>query len=217
MKTQAALDHLNAQLPLKARQDHLSPANKKLYQVILHSLATRGTPPGLDEMAEIVGTNEVSAAMLSLGKQDLIVLNGSATEVVGAYPLTTEVTPHRLHIGAHSLYAMCALDAVSVAPMFATEVRIDAHCHVTGHAVHIHMRGPEVTASNPAEVMIGIRWQKPCGVAAHSMCTEMVFLKDSKTARQWQGDDLENISLFTLAEAIEFGRAFFMPLLSDDY
>jgi len=217
MHIQSAVDRLNRQLPLKARQEQLSPALKKLHQTILYSLARQGTVPTTDMLTEQVGQTTLTTAIQTLAAQDLIVLNDSASEVVGAYPLTTEVTPHRLQIGAHSLYAMCALDAVSVAPMFATEVRIDSHCHVTGHAVQIHMRGADVIASNPAELMIGIRWQMPSGVAAHSMCTEMVFLKDSKTARQWQGDEVENISLFSLAEAIEFGRAFFMPLLSNDY
>ena len=214
MKIPFAVDRLNSQLPLKERQAQLSPALKALHQAILHSLAMHGTVLPTDEMAALVGDAEVAAAIQTLAAQDLIVLDGSATKVVGAYPLTTEVTPHRLRIGDHSLYAMCALDAVSVAPMFATEVRITSHCHVTGEAVHIHMRGADVIDSKPAEVIIGIRWQMPCGVAAHSMCTEMVFLKDSKTAHQWQGDELENISVFTLVEAIEFGMAFFMPLLT---
>lgn len=215
MHIQSAVDRLNRQLPLKARQDQLSPVLKTLHQMILHSLAMRGTVPVFDEMAELLGESQRASAIQTLANRDLIVLDASNTEVVGAYPLTTEVTPHRLRIGSHSLCAMCALDAVSVAPMFATEVKIDSHCHVTGGAVHIHMHGSEVIASAPAEVLVGIRWQRPCGVAAHSMCTEMVFLNDRPSAQQWQGDKVDTISLFSLNEAIAFGRAFFMPLLDD--
>lgn len=215
MRTQSAVDRLNSQLPLKARQDQLSPSEKNLHQAILLSLAKRGEPPTHNEMAGILGKEKVASALHTLGTLDLVVLNATGTEVVGAYPLTTEVTPHQLNIGTHSLYAMCALDAVSVAPMFATEVKIASHCHVSGASVQIQMHGSEVIASNPNGVMIGIRWQMPSSVAAHSMCTEMVFLKDINTTRQWQGDELENVSLFTLVDAIAFGMGFFMPLLKD--
>lgn len=213
MKLQSAVDRLNSQLPLKARQAQLSPALIKLHQAILHSLAMQGTVPTTEDMATLVGDAGVADAIQALAAKDLIVVDDAAAGVIGAYPMTTAVTPHCLHIGEHALYAMCALDAVSVAPMFSTDVSIDSRCHVTGEPVHIHMRGTEVIASTPAEVVVGIRWQMPCGVAAHSMCTEMVFLKDSETAQQWQGDDLDSISLFTLAEAIDFGQAFFLPLL----
>lgn len=215
MNIPSAVDRLNTQLPLRARQGQLSPPLKNLHRTILRSLATRGAPPTPEEMAAQVGAAPLASALQTLGQLDLIVLNAAGTGVVGAYPVTTEPTPHRLVINSHAIYAMCALDAVSVAPMFASEVRIVSQCHVTGEAVQIHMRGPDVIEANPAEVMIGIRWQMPCGVAAHSMCTEMVFLKDGDTARQWQGDEVDTISLFTLGEAIAFGMAFFMPLLDD--
>lgn len=215
MNIQSAVDRLNSQLPLKARQAQLSPALKKLHQTILMSLVKRGAPPTQDEMAEQVAEAQVASALQTLGAEDLVVLNAAGTDAVGAYPITTEATPHQLNIDSRTIYAMCALDAVSVAPMFATEVKIASHCHVSGDPIQIHMQGSEVIESNPATVMIGIRWQMPNSVAAHSMCTEMVFLKDENTARQWQGDELDSISLFTLADAIAFGMGFFMPLMND--
>lgn len=215
MNTQSAVDRLNSQLPLKARQGQLSPALKKLHQTILVSLVKRGTPPTHEEMAEQVGAAQVATALQTLGAEDLVVLNAAGTDAVGAYPVTTEVTPHQLNIDSRTIYAMCALDAVSVAPMFASEVKIASHCHVSGDPIQIHMQGSEVIESNPDGVMIGIRWQMPSGAAAHSMCTEMVFLKDENTARQWQGDELDSISLFSLADAIAFGMGFFMPLMND--
>jgi len=215
MNIQSAVDRLNSQLPLKARQAQLSPALKKLHQAILLSLVTQGTPPTHEEMAEQMGEAQVASALQTLGAEDLVVLNAAGTDAVGAYPITTEATPHQLNIDTRTIYAMCALDAVSVAPMFASEVKIASHCHVSGDPIQIHMRGSDVIESNPEGVMIGIRWQMPSSVAAHSMCTEMVFLKDENTARQWQGDELESISLFSLADAIAFGMGFFMPLMDD--
>ena len=214
MNIHLAVERLNNQLPLKARQDQLMTSLKKLHQLILMSLVQRGKPPTHAELAAQVGDVQVAAALQTLGAVDLIVLNQQGTAAVGAYPLTTEVTPHRLIIENQSIYAMCALDAVAVAPMFATTVTINSNCHVSGEPVQICMREREMLSVQPAGVMVGIRWQKPHGFAAHNMCTEMVFCKDLVTARQWQGDEVETISLFTLAEAIAFGQAFFAPLLN---
>ena len=214
MEIQAAIYRLHQQLPLQARQDQLTPALKQLHQLILCALAKQGVPPGRNEMAEVVGAAKLSAALQRLGAMDLVVLDRTHSVVLGAYPLTTEVTPHQLRMGQHSIYAMCALDAVSVAPMFATAVTINSRCHVSGEPVQIHMQGHDVLSAQPDTVMVGIRWQLPSAVAAHSMCTEMVFLKDLSTAQQWQAGEVDAISIFTLPESIAFGAGFFVPLLA---
>ena len=110
---------------------------------------------------------------------------------------------------------MCALDALSVAPMFDIEVVIDSACHVSQTPVHIHMQGCNILEAQPStDVTVGIRWQDPSATAAHSLCLEMIFLKDRKIAETWQGGDTDNISLYSLNEAVEFGKAFFLPLLN---
>lgn len=60
---------------------------------------------------------------------------------------------------------------MTVAPMFDAEVLIESRCHVSGITISILMRGSEILHASPGpDVMIGIRWQMPSGVAAHSMC-----------------------------------------------
>ena len=44
---------------------------------------------------------------------------------------------------------------------------------------------------------------------------DLIFLKDEETARKWKSTDPDSIETFNLAEAIEFGAAFFVPLLED--
>jgi hypothetical protein len=43
----------------------------------------------------------------------------------------------------------------------------------------------------------------------------MIFLRGPETASDWQQDDEENKSLFTLPEAIELGARFFVPLVEE--
>ncbi len=210
----AAVARLNDQLPLQARQQALPAPLVEVHRALLRSLAERGRPLSRDEIGEILPDGAVDPALRRLGHDDLAVLSPGGSEALGAYPMTVESTPHRLRLGAVSVNAMCALDALSVAPMFGTEVEIDSRCHLTGEPIHVRQRDHEILEASPStEVRVGVRWQQPSGPAAHSMCMEMVFLKDAATARSWQAGDTTNISLFTLSEAVDFGAAFFKPLL----
>jgi mercuric reductase len=233
-KVRHALQRLHDLLPLKDRQDSLSPENRELHRSILRSLVDKGRPLSEDEIAKMVG--DVDAGRLAvalLGACDLVVrgplvvtdvrtrrqvvLDAMGGEVVGAYPVTTEPTPHKIKLNGHDLYAMCAVDALAVAPVFDAEVRIDSVCHVTGEPIRIEQRRKEITKSRPAagELRVGVRWQRVTTTAAHSLCRQMVFLKDAATAAKWQSRDPASIDVFTVAEAIDFGEAFFRPLLHD--
>ena len=215
MDIQNAVDRLNALLPLKARQDQLSATLKKLHHKILFSLVERGRPPTKGEMIDVLGNENVTESLLQLSLNDLVVLDAEGKQLSGAYPVTTEATPHKIKVNDHAIYAMCALDAVSVAPVFDTDVVIDSVCHVSQTPISIYMQGQKIIEVQPStDIMIGIRWQKPSAVAAHSLCMEMVFLNDSKTAEEWQQSDADSISIFTLPAAVDFGKAFFLPLVS---
>ncbi len=229
-----ALRHLHKLLPLKERQQSLDKQHVDIHRAILRSLIERGRPLSRDEIAEMVGGKEAAAAAIALlGSYDLIVrnhlvvldartnepvvLDAQGGEPVGAYPVTTEVTPHKVTVNGHQIYAMCAVDALAVGPMFGVEVQIHSRCHRTGAPIHIRQKGKEVLEADPAiqGVRVGVRWQTPTSCAAHVLCRQMVFLKDPETARQWQGIDPNTMDVFTVAEAIDFGEAFFLPLMQD--
>jgi mercuric reductase len=211
-----AVQRLNDQLPLKLRQTALPPELANVHRVTLASLANQGRPPNREELQELLAGGDVDAALTRLANDDLIVLDSTGTEIAGAYPMTTETTPHHLRVNRQPVNAMCALDSLSVGPMFNAEVEISSRCHVTGTAITIHMQGETLLEVSPSpDVHVGVRWQNPSACAAHSMCLEMVFLKDLPTALEWQAGDTENTSLFSLQDAIAFGAGFFTPLLQD--
>ena len=213
-KIENAVRRLEEQLPLLARQQQLESHLVEVHRAILSSLATRGRSLTEPELEERLGKKEaVAHAMRRLGEADLVVLDAEAERVVGAYPMTTEETPHQLQVNGQSINAMCALDALSVGPMYDADVIIDSRCHVTAEPIHIRQKGKVIVVSQPSHAIVGVRWQIPTGCAAHSMCTEMVFFKDAATANRWQALEPQSISLFTLSEAVEFGTAFFVPLL----
>ncbi|HWP85611.1 MAG TPA: alkylmercury lyase family protein [Terriglobia bacterium] len=230
-----ALERLNELLPLKQRQQALPKPYAHVHRLILRSLAERGRPLTTEEIAAVLGSRASALhALAVLGSNDLIVLDTKVVKeeagkyprlenpegkILGAYPMTVEETPHRVRVGGpggHVIHAMCAVDALAISPMFGVETCIDSRCHTTGEPIYICQTGKQILAARPsADLRVGIRWQKFSTSAAHTLCTEMVFLKDGQTAAHWKNTDPKAIELFTLPEAVEYAAAFFLPLLRD--
>lgn len=211
----AALDKLNSLLPLKARQSQLEPPLRHLHIAILRHFATAGKPLSRDRIAGLLGETAVDAALVRLADDDLVVLTPDHRRIAGSYPFTAEERVHTVLVNGQTVHAMCALDALAIAPMFETATRIDSRCHVTDRPVEIHMQGTELLSAKPGDIRVGIHWQGTSGCAAQSLCLEMVFLGDPETAQRWQQQDSENTDLYELPDAVRFAAAFFRPLLVD--
>lgn len=232
MRLAEALRRAHDLLPLKARQDSLDKPLADLHRAILRSLVENGRPLTRKEIEQRLGSEHRAAnAVAILGSYDLVVrnaltvrdavtselvvLDAKGGDIVGAYPLTSEETPHHIEVNEHRLYAMCAVDALAVGAMFDVETKIESSCHVSGEAVSVHQKGTEIWTAEPNGVCVGVRWQRLADCCAHAMCRQMVFLKDEATARAWQSSDPLSKELFSLNDAIQFGEAFFKPLLQD--
>jgi mercuric reductase len=213
-KLYKALDRLKAILPLKERQEECSEAIRTLHQQILHSFVNNGRILTKEEMAAYV--SDLDEAMVVLKANDMVVFSQHGTPV-GAYPFTMEEREHKVQVNGHQVYAMCALDALAVSPMFGINTQITSRCRVTGDPVHLRQSGKTIENLNEAgDVHFGIIWGaadsgSSCAV---SLCTEMIFLRDSKISHQWYLDDAENREVFSLKEALEFASRFFVPLMS---
>jgi mercuric reductase len=202
----AALERLNRRLPLAGRQQALPPEYAAAHRAVLRSLYEKGQAPDPATLPE--------GALARLGADDLVVVSTDGTRILGAYPMTTEPTPHRLILPGCTVQAMCAVDALSVSAMFGGAVEIESKCRVTGDPVRVKMNRETIVSASPEGVLVGVRWDKGCcGAAAHSLCVEMVFLRDEAAARHWSGGDVEAHTVLSLAEGAEFGARFFTPLV----
>ena len=213
-KLEKALNRLQGILPLKTRQDACSKQIKELHQQAIRSFVDKGRILAREEMAQYVSNLEEAVDVLK--DRDMVVFSDNG-EPLGAYPFTMEAREHSVQVNGHRVYAMCALDALAVAPMFGMETQIDSRCRVSGDPVNIRMSGNKILNPDEAgDIHFGIIW----GAAnadiscANSLCMEMMFLRDGETARQWLADDPETREVFTLQEAVEFGGRFFSPLVS---
>lgn len=213
-KLENALERLQHILPLEERQNECGRQIRELHQQVLRSFVIRGRILTREELAQRVSNLE--EALKVLRDSGMVTFSGDGNPV-GAYPFTMEVREHKVQVNRHPVYAMCALDALAVSPMFGMKTQIDSRCRVTDDPVNIQQSGK--TIENPDEtgdVHFGIDWSAADADSscADSLCMEMIFLRDGAVARQWLGDDAGDREIFTLPEAIEFASRFFVPLIS---
>jgi mercuric reductase len=214
IKADKALARLTSILPLKQGQQDCSPQIKALHRRILHSFVTQGRILTRDEMAAQVSNLEDAVTVLK--DSDLVVFSPHG-DPIGAYPFTMEEREHKVRVNGHQLYAMCALDALAVSPMFGMKTQISSRCRVSGEPVSIVQSGQTIENRDAAgDIHFGILWGAATAdsCCADSLCMEMMFLRDSKIASRWLAREPVNREIFTLPEAIEFGSRFFVPLIS---
>lgn len=215
MDVKQAVDKLNSLLPLSARQQVLDAELRELHKVILGSFVDQGRPLSISEAAGHLSQHSVEDAFDILGQNDLVVLDVEQQMIMGAYPLTYEVTPHVIEVNGNAINAMCALDALSVAPMFEIGTNIKSSCAISGTPLLIQMQGEKISPLEAGDdLYVGIRWQTPCGAAAHSLCRDMVFLLGQEAVEKWQQRSEIEGSVFDIPTAVAVGKAFFRPLLT---
>jgi len=213
-KLEKALDRLKSILPLKERQDAYGKQIKELQQKVLSSFVDKGRILTREEMAQHVDNLEHAVNVLK--DMDMVVFSEDGNPV-GAYPFSMEAREHTVQVNGHQVYAMCALDALAISPMFGVKTRISSRCRITGDPVSIQQSGKTIVNTDEArDIHFGIIWgaANADSCCADSLCMEMMFLRDGKIAQQWLADDPDNREVFTLQEAVEFGGRFFAPLVS---
>jgi len=212
-KVNNAVERLNKILPLAKRQQSLDKELADVYRKILYSYVDRGNTLNRNEIASQV--SNVDESIRILRDYDMVVFDTN-DEPVGAYPFTMEQREHEVSVNGHTVHCMCALDALAVSPMFGLETAINSRCHVTAEPVSIHLHNREIiNADECSDIFFGISWNSAANnCCASSLCTEMIFLKGSRVADQWQAGDKDNREIFDLSGAIDFAAGFFLPLMT---
>ena len=104
-----------------ARHARLSEAERALYFWILRRFARDGRPNSaeLRAAAEQLGLSAESS-LETLAREDLV-HPGADGEIAVAYPFSGRPTVHRVRFpGGHEVDAMCAIDALGIAPVRGT-------------------------------------------------------------------------------------------------
>lgn len=189
-----------------------------LWRTILSLYAELGRAPTRFDMAARTGMPDahLSTLLASLGSHDLIGLDDVTVEVRLAYPFTEAATGHRIHLGRHTLNALCAIDALGVAAMYGRGISISSRCHRCGSPIHVETaaQGERLRSAQPAGAVVWYDFAYD-GSAASSCCPAVAFFCSEEHRREWcgtQSPPRTGIDL-TMGEAMQVGSAIFGPIL----
>ena len=179
-----------AEIPLSklgpARRARLSQADRELYFWILRRFATAGRPSSVElrAAAEQLGL-EPNRALATLAREDLV-HRGTDGEIAVAYPFSGRPTAHRVRFpDGHEVDAMCAIDALGIAPMFGVPIEIESRDPASGDEIRARAApdGSVEWSPDSAAVVAGaIRSQ---GDSCRGCCPVLNFFASDASAERW--------------------------------
>lgn len=214
-----ALTAILAAFDLTRRWGGYGEEEDRVRRAIIEGLAELGHGPAASWIGRRTGLDEgrVAALVDRLAYRDLVVRDGDGGAIVGAYPLTTRPTEHRVTLDGRIVRAMCAVDALGTGAMFGTDAVIESRCRACGAPVRIAIRerGTVLDQVEPHSTVVwsGIRYEEDC--AATSLCTVIAFFCSGAHLSAWRRTHHPDAEGYRLnpEEAMEVGRALFSPVL----
>jgi hypothetical protein len=201
----------------QARRSRLSDSERALYFWVLRGFAERGTPTReeLGRKAEQLGL-ELEPALATLRREDLVHL-GDGGEITVAYPFSGVPTAHRVRFpDGQEAFAMCAIDALGIAPMLDQPIEITSHDPLSDEPFRAHL-SPDGSASwqpDTAAVVAGVndRHADSC----NGCCPVLNFFANNENAEFWLNEHPEvRGEVITIEDAIAAGRAIFADVLNE--
>jgi hypothetical protein len=202
----------------QARLTRLTDSERALYRWILFSFA-RGGHPAVDELCDLASDLglEIEGTLVLFAELDLVHHDPSTGEIVVAYPFSARPRGHSVLISStHRVEAMCAIDALGIAPMLQQPIEITSHDPLSGSEIWVRL--------DPSE---GAWWQPPTAVvlAGSASCDGPSFRGCCVVLNFFQTDESANTYLaahpelsgfpISIADAIEVGRTVFADLLKE--
>jgi hypothetical protein len=197
-----------------------APMEDRVRVAVLRHYGTAGRAPEVAALAARLGMTAASVKRLlgRLAARDLVVLEGAADRVVGAYPFTDRDTEHRVRLGRSEARAMCAIDALGAGAMLGQDVEVRSRCRACGRPIRVATRdrGAALVDVDPASALVwsGIRYENGC--AATSLCTVIAFFCSDGHLESWRANERPDVRGYRLDmdEALQLGRAIFAPALA---
>ncbi|HXH88032.1 MAG TPA: organomercurial lyase [Gaiellaceae bacterium] len=137
---------------------------------------------------------DLRVALASLASDDLV-HTGADGAITVACPFSGRPTAHRVQLDVHEVHAICAIEALGMAPMFGRPIRVESSDPVSGDTVRVELAPDSDASWTPQEAV----------VVSGSSCAEQYL-----SARP----DVRGI-VISIPEAIEAGRCVFGDPLSE--
>jgi hypothetical protein len=181
------------------RAARLSGPERRLYRRILRSFA-EGRPLDLAE--------EPASAVATLAREDLVHVDDRGSIVV-AYPFSGRPTRHRVRFDGRELYAMCAIDALGIAPMLGLPIEILSRDPVEEQTIEVSLEPDGSSSWSPGEAVV-LSGCIDSGVAFQSCCRVLNFFASRDNAHRYlELNPATQGYPISMPVAIELGRRIF--------
>ena len=198
-----------------ARRARLSEAERELYFWILRRFATAGRPSSLElrGAAEQLGL-EADSALATLAREDLVHL-GADGEIVVAYPFSGRRTAHRVRFrGGHEADAMCAIDALGIAPMLGEAIDIESRDPVSSAEIRARVAPDSSAEWSPDSAVVVAGVMVAGGDSCQGCCPVLNFFVSPATAERWLSEHPQvRGTVISMREAAAAGGAVFGDVL----
>jgi Alkylmercury lyase len=200
-----------------ARRARLSEAERELYFWILRRFSSDGRPSSEEvrAAAESLGIGH-EQALETLTREDLL-HRGADGEISVAYPFSGRPTAHRVRFsGGHEVDAMCAIDALGVAPMLGEAIEVESRDPVSGKGIQVQV-APDGTAEwRPQSAVVVAGAIRNQGDACCGCCPVLNFFVSPTNAERWLAEHPEvRGDVISMEEAAAAGRAVFGGVLTE--
>lgn len=154
----------------------LSRGEQETHRAVLRAFAATGHPPAALDVDVLRALHDADAIRLT-----------SYGDIAVAYPFSATPTRHRVRIGDRvDVYAMCAVDALGIAPMLGDDTVISSIDVTTGQPIVVATRGGRSTWS-PGTAAVFVGADAGGGPSADCCCDYLNFFTDRSAADAWMG------------------------------
>jgi hypothetical protein len=201
-----------------ARTRRLSADVRQLYFWILRQFAAATPPTGAATHTAADGLGlDAAEAFRVLGREDLVHVDADGRPIV-AYPFSAKPRGHRVLIdGARWVDAMCAIDALGIAPMLELPVEIHSRDPLSGGEIWVRLDPGDGAWWEPKQAVVLAGSACGEGPSFRGCCDVLKFFERRENAERYVA---QNPSVsghpISLPEAIEAGRLVFGDLLQEN-
>jgi hypothetical protein len=204
--------------PGPARPARLTDTERELYLWILRRFASEGRPSSADVRGVCAQLGiDAEHALRMLAREDLV-HRGADGEITVAYPFSGLPTPHQVRFpSGHEVDAMCAIDALGIAPMFEELIEVESRDPLSGDEIRARVAPDGAAESWPeSAVVVAGAIRSDRDDACCGCCPVLNFFATAANAERWLGEHPEvRGHRISIDEAAAAGRAVFGNVLSE--
>jgi hypothetical protein len=162
----------------------MPPQAHRVYRALIDALLATGVLPNDTTLAQ---STELSIAEVHAALDTLVAGDWAGRDETGAivtlYPFSVTPTTTIVQLAGVTRYAMCAIDALGVAPMLDRPTTVQSTCPVSGEALTLTVEPDGVREYTPAT--IAVLYRRAAGPAHVNRCGATRFFRSPADGQRW--------------------------------